>query len=137
MSRSNYSEDIDGWSLIRWRGAVNSALKGKRGQTLLAEMAVALDALPNKRLIADELISKEGEVCALGAIAKYKALDVYDIDPHCSEQVSAVFNIADALAREIAYENDEHWGDNPEKRWQRMRSWVNENLVKPKEARDD
>lgn len=32
MSRSGYSEDLDMWDLIRWRGAVKSALRGKRGQ---------------------------------------------------------------------------------------------------------
>lgn len=128
MSRSGYSEEIDGWDLIRWRGAVNSALKGKRGQAFLADMAVAMDAMTEKKLIADELISKEGEVCALGAVAKYKSLNVSDIDPHCSEQISDVFNIAEALAREIAFMNDDYYGETPERRWQRMREWVNANF---------
>ncbi|KGC50992.1 hypothetical protein DO66_5867 [Burkholderia pseudomallei] len=35
MSRSGYSDDCGGWSLIRWRGAVNSAIKGARGQKFL------------------------------------------------------------------------------------------------------
>jgi hypothetical protein len=129
MSRSDYNEDCDGWDLIRWRGAVNSALKGKRGQTLLSEMANALDAMPVKRLITDELISKEGEVCALGAVAKYKSLKVDDVDPHDSCQVSATFNIANALAREIAFLNDEYYDQTPEKRWERMRAWVQENMT--------
>ncbi len=129
MSRSAYDDDCDGWALIRWRGAVNSAIKGKRGQELLTEMANALDAMPVKRLISDELISKEGEVCALGAVAKHKGLNVEGVDPENHESVCAKFNIADALAREIAYENDDDWGATSEQRWERMRKWVNENLV--------
>lgn len=46
MSRHGYSCDIDdNWALIRWRGAVNSALKGARGQQLLRDIIAALDAL--------------------------------------------------------------------------------------------
>ena len=32
MSRSGYTDECDGWELVRWRGAVNSAIRGKRGQ---------------------------------------------------------------------------------------------------------
>lgn len=129
MSRSGYSEDCDGWALIRWRGAVNSAIKGQRGQVLLAEMAKALDALPVKRLISNKLISKDGEVCALGAVAQHRDVKVDDIDPEDSEAIAAAFNIAEALAREIAFINDEYYGENPEQRWIRVKAWVNENLV--------
>lgn len=132
MSRSGYSDDIDGWDLIRWRGAVNSALKGKRGQALLSEMATAMDAMPAKRLIAYELISREGEVCALGAVAKHKSLNVSGIDPNCFEEIAGVFNISNALAREIAFMNDDYYDETPEIRWQRMREWVNINLLKAK-----
>lgn len=132
MSRSGYSEDLEPWNLIRWRGAVNSAIKGKRGQALLLEMANALDAMPVKRLISDELVSKEGEVCALGAVAKHKSLNVGGVDAYDFEEVATVFNIAEALAREIAAENDDlYCNEEPEKRWQRMRKWVSENLVTP------
>lgn len=44
MSRSGYNDDCDGWALIRWRGAVNSAINGKRGQAFLRELVAALDA---------------------------------------------------------------------------------------------
>ena len=29
MSRSGYTDECDGWELVRWRGAVNSAIRGK------------------------------------------------------------------------------------------------------------
>lgn len=132
MSRSNYDDSCDGWELIRWRGAVNSAIKGKRGQSLLHEMANALDAMPVKRLIAEKLICEKGEVCALGSVAKYKHLNVTDVDPADAGQVAPIFNIAEALVREISYVNDErsYYNETPEQRWTRMRKWVDENLTK-------
>lgn len=129
MSRSNYDDSCDGWDLIRWRGAVNSAIKGKRGQRLLSEMAEALDAMIVKRLVSEELISKEGEVCALGAVAKHKGLKIEGIDPEDHLKVCAVFNISDAMAREIAFMNDDYYGENPEQRWIRMRKWVADSLL--------
>jgi hypothetical protein len=69
MNRSGYDEDscLDQWSHIRWRGQVASAIRGKRGQTFLHELADALDAMPEKRLIAHEL--QEGaNVCAIGSV---------------------------------------------------------------------
>lgn len=59
MSRSGYSDDYDGdnWDLIRWRGAVTSAIRGKRGQAFLREALAALDAMPEKQLIAGDLVA--------------------------------------------------------------------------------
>lgn len=69
MSRSGYHDDIEHWDLIRWRGAVASAIRGVRGQRFLKELMQALENLPDQRLIAHEL-EKGGEVCALGAVGK-------------------------------------------------------------------
>ncbi len=143
VSRSGYSDDIDDWwALIRWRGAVNAAIKGKRGQLLLKEMAAALDAMPVKRLVAESLMTNTGEVCALGAVAKARGMDVSGVDPEDRELVARKFGIAEALVAEIVYENDNDFGycnEEPEKRWKRVREWVNENVVKPveREAGDD
>lgn len=132
MSRSGYSDDMDdNWALIRWRGAVNAAIKGKRGQALFREMAAALDAMPVKRLIANELVAKNGEVCALGAVAKVRAIDVSGVDPEDREMVARKFDISEALAAEIMYENDNEFcycNEEPEQRWKRVREWVAENL---------
>ena len=125
MSRSGYTDDNDGWALICWRGAVLSAIRGKRGQQFLTELLKALDNMPNKRLIEGEL-EANGEFCALGVIGAYRGLDMENIDPEDSETVSEKFNIADAMAREIVYINDEatYFIETPEKRWRRMREWV-------------
>ena len=131
MSRSGYSDDLETWSLIRWRGAVASAIRGARGQAFLREMLAALDAMPDRRLIADRLAA-EGEVCAIGAVGRARGVDMTDLDPHERDEVAAAFGIAEALAAEIVYENDERgWRETPEARWQRMRSWVVKHLAAP------
>lgn len=129
MSRSGYEDDDDNWALIRWRGAVNSAMRGRRGQRLLRELRDALDAMPNKRLIAGDLES-HGEVCALGAVGKKRGIDVSRLDPEDSYTVARLFDIADALAREVVYINDEEGPlrETPEHRWQRVRRWVDSRL---------
>ena len=52
MSRSGYSDDCENLGL--WRGAVEKSIKGKRGQAFLKEMLVALDSLPEKKLIEND-----------------------------------------------------------------------------------
>lgn len=138
MSRSGYTEDFDGteWDIIRWRGAVSSAIRGQRGQQFLREMLDALDAMPQKRLIPMEL-EKGGEVCALGAVARARGLPVGGIDPEDYIAVANTFGISRALAQEIVYENDEGLWDHsttPERRWQYMRNWVESHLKRQIEA---
>lgn len=130
MSRSGYSDDCDGWELIRWRGAVAKATKGARGQTLLRELLAALDAMPNKRLIAGEL-QEGGEVCALGCLGKARGLDMTGLDPEDRHAVAKAFDIAGALAAEIVFMNDDDWSYDvtPERRWERMRAWVAEQVI--------
>jgi hypothetical protein len=130
MSRSGYSEDLDNWAIIKWRGQVASAIRGKRGQAFFRELVAALDAMPVKELISDDLVSEDGSaVCALGALGKAKGIDLTGIDPYDHETLSATFNIAHQLACEVMYENDEYWQDDPAGRWQRMRRWAESHLV--------
>lgn len=125
MGRAGYNEDCeDWWQHIRWRGAVTSAFRGKRGQAFLREMLAALEALPEKRLISEELVTVEGEVCALGSVAKARSLDTSDIDPYDHDTVATKLNVAGALAREIMYENDEYRRESPEQRYDRMYRWI-------------
>lgn len=123
---------MDGWELIRWRGAVASAIKGKRGQAFLQEMLTALDALPEKRLVASEL-EKDGEVCALGSVGRARGLDMAAIDPEDYSSVAERFGIAEAMAREIESINDDDFSyqqRTPEKRFEIVRKWVTDNLQK-------
>lgn len=96
MSRSGYDDDVDdNWSLIRYRGMVTSAVRGRRGQALLKDILIAMNAMPVKQLIAHD--------------------------------------VADYLAREIVWENDEcgPWKETPEQRFARMRKWVHSQIREP------
>lgn len=141
MSRSGYSDDYDNVGL--WRGAVHRATTGYRGQHLLKKLRAALDAMPVKRLITDEIKNANGDVCALGALDPNAAV-------YAAEDIAIHFGIARALAAEIVYENDEHppsWDqgadgrwirieETPEQRWRRMRAWV-EAQITPEPQDDD
>lgn len=108
MSRSGYTDDCENqWELIRWRGAVKSAIRGKRGQQALREILAALDAMPNKRLASELLVTADGEFCTLGALGNARGVDLDSIDPDDPQAVAAAFGISEALAAEIMYENDE------------------------------
>ena len=130
MSRSGYTDDYgddDPWALIRWRGAVASSIRGKRGQAFLRELIEALDAMPEKRLIADDL-QRGGEVCALGSVGAKRGVDMAKLDPEDFDTLAGVFNIAAPLVQEIEWENDEGYYATPEVRWKRMRAWAVSNL---------
>ncbi len=126
MSRSGYHDIDDGWELIKWRGMVASAIRGKRGQKLLRDLLTALDTMPEKLLIAEELEDQYGDHCALGVLGKSRGFDLASIDPEDYSQVATAFGIAECLAQEIVYMNDEYRarGETPEQRWTRMRAWV-------------
>ena len=132
MSRSGYSDDCGGWSLIRWRGAVTSSIRGARGQAFLRELAAAMDAMPVKELIANELQAADGGFCAIGVLGAARGVDMSKLDPDDRESVGAAFNISPAMAAEIVFENDEACWHNeaPAARWYRMRQWVESNLIK-------
>jgi len=164
MSRSGYSEGDD-WDTDavlahgRWRAQVKSATRGKRGQKLLKGILEAMDAMSEKKLYpnvlvndglsglddiivgGDELADENGSalpmgaVCAMGAYAKHNALDTSDVDPEDPSQVAALFDVAEPLAREIAYVNDEGGCgiETPEARFQRVRRWI-ENQIRKEDA---
>ena len=132
MNRACYSESCDGWDLIRWRGAVKSAIRGKRGQGFLRELLDTLDQMPEKKLISDELVTPAGEVCALGSVMVKRGIDTSDIELEDADQIGSKLNIAPALVREIEFLNDsfmDYWRTtNSEEvassRWHYMRAWV-------------
>ena len=111
MSRHGYCEDGDDdpLALGRYRAQVNSAIRGKRGQALLRELLAALDAMPVKELVAGEL-EADGQFCALGVVGQARGLNLASIDTYDVESLGPKFNIAEQLAREIMWVNDEHVG---------------------------
>ena len=137
MSRSGYSDDMeDTWQWIMWRGRVSSSIRGKRGQKLLKELLVALDALPEKKLAPNELQTPNNEFCALGALGNYKGFDLSDLN---TSSLANKFDVADPLIREIVYMNDEGVdnystvnNNRDEARWKFMREWVISNILEKK-----
>ena len=130
MGRSGYSEDNDDpLELGRWRGQIASATRGKRGQRFFRELITALDALPEKKLIKNELEAQEGSVCALGALGKLKGVDVGALDTEDWDKLGETFDIAPQLAQETMWINDEAWtsGAEPvaaEERFRQVRAWA-------------
>lgn len=131
MSRSGYHDgDGDYWADIRWRGAVASALRGERGQTFLKELRAVMDATPKKELIASDF-QAHGSFCTLGLIANARGVDMSDVTEEKYDwDVGLIagkrLDIAEAMAKEIMYMNDEAgwYEDTPVRRWNRMRTWV-------------
>lgn len=138
MERSNYSEDCEGWDLIRWRGAVKSAIRGKRGQAFLREMLETLDAMPEKRLVKDALVTPQGEVCAMGSVMVKRGIDASAIDCYDANRIADLVGVSPALVREIEFINDDAWTYSTpmtdERRWEIVRAWV-ANHVKEQEAK--
>lgn len=132
MSRSGYSEDCWGNELNVWRGAVASAIRGKRGQAFLYEMLHAMAALPVRKLISYDL-ENDGAFCAIGAVGNARGIDMKGIDVEDRDKIAEMFGIAPALVAEIVYMNDEAVWDKetPEQRFERMRRWVEKQLFEP------
>jgi hypothetical protein len=138
MSRSGYSDDYDyedNLAAGRAEGARAQAFNGRRGQAFLREMLEALDAMPVKELIADDLQTADGRVCAIGAVGAARKVDMSKLNPEDAPKVAKTFGISETLARDIVYENDEaNWkAETPAARWQRMRAWIERHIKKDAE----
>ena len=113
MSRSGLYED-DGEDTLahgRWRGAVASALRGNKGQAFLRELAAALDAMPVKELVSNELQSADGRHCTLGVIGHQRGLDVAAMDVDDYDGIADALKVNAKIAQEIVWENDEAFCD--------------------------
>jgi hypothetical protein len=146
MSRSGYGcEPDEEWAYNLYRGAVDAAFRGKRGQAFLRLVRDAMDAMPEKVLI-DRSFVADGAYCTLGVAAAAKGLDssgwAHD-DPDEDDGVYSdpafvgrQLGIATAMAAEIMYMNDEggFYGEPPEQRWKRMRNWI-ESEIRTREER--
>jgi hypothetical protein len=132
VSRSGLYEDDGGDPLGfgRFRGRVASAMRGKRGQAALRELLAALDAMPNKRLIRENLVA-DGEYCTLGVLGAARGLPMDDLDPEDYDRVAEAFGIAPVMVQEIEFMNDEGPSrTTPEERWRDMRQWVASKIAK-------
>ena len=134
MSRSGYADDSDDCENLQlWRGAVRRAIQGRRGQAFLRDLLKAMDALPEKRLIADELETEKG-VCAIGSVGRMRGIDMNALDVHDWDMLGEKFGIARAMVQEIEYINDEH-GQTPEHRFEAVRKWAEGQLLGTQDSR--
>lgn len=109
MSRSGYDTEIeDHLQYGRYRGRVASAIRGKRGQKMLRDLLAALDAMPQKRLANGFFETPAGDVCALGALGRARGVDISTLDEDDHEALAATFDIAECLAAEVMFMNDEY-----------------------------
>lgn len=137
MSRSGYLDDCENLEL--YRGTVNRSIRGRRGQAFIRELISALDAMPVKELAANLFVeeSEGGKCCAMGAVALARGLPRERLAQFNDEYAAGAANllgISNAMASEIAFENDGHefWGTDKftdEQRFEYMRSWATGNIV--------
>jgi hypothetical protein len=147
MSRINYCDDEDFQNqAFLWEANQERSIKGRKGQAALRELEAALLALPEKQLIADELENAEGQVCAVGALARFKGKenpmvgdsfgseeDNLTINEDKIERVTVDFaqelGVPRMVAIAIVHENDDEWKPvTPEQRYRRVLGWTQRQL---------
>lgn len=134
MTRHGYCDDLEHPGYAMWRGRVMSAIRGKRGQRFLRDLRDALDAMPDKRLFRGAFFTEDGGCCALGAALRHRGVEVsglVEVDPddqyELNDEVAHALDIAECLAREVEYENDDV-PRKPEELWAYMRAWADKHI---------
>lgn len=135
--RISYSdeEDFPGQFFL-WQANCERSLGGRLGQAALRELEAALVALPTKRLIANDLQTPEGDVCAIGALARHKGItpspegNVRGFDPEYEmEEIGVECGMPRMVAWKAVEKNDIELGYvTPEERYTRMLDWVRSEL---------
>jgi hypothetical protein len=132
MGRISYSDDEDYPGQFElWQANCIRSLRGKHGQEELRVLRAALLTLPDKRLIHGLLIDEEGGVCAVGAYAKHKGLDLQEFDPEDStDDVGIEAGMPALVAWKVVEMNDMEFDHlTPEKRYTKMLEWVERQLL--------
>ena len=124
MNRSGYGA-CDEDEADEWLRDVANAIASPKGQAFLRELAAAMDAMPEKVLIANELVDKEGDCCTIGAACKARGIDATHMD---SAAVAEWLGAPLLLVAEIIDVND-GYRETPVHRWQRMRQWVDRHIT--------
>lgn len=132
MSRIGYSDEED-WpgQFELWQANCRRSLHGKQGQEELRSLREALLALPDKRLIHGSLVDTDGEVCAVGAYARHKGLDLQGFDPEdATDEVAVCAGMPSLVAWKVVEMNDQqfHRRFTPEERYAGMLAWVEKQL---------
>lgn len=153
--RISYREDEDYPNAAElFLANVERSLKGKKGQAALQKVEAALLAMPQKRLITDVLETAEGEVCALGALAKHMQVAIpeptvpdyneweenesyEDLIKFAVEQLGIprlvafrVIEVNDNTQYRFLGGRDRHYY-TPEERYEKVLAWVRKRLNVP------
>jgi hypothetical protein len=144
MSRYCDGDDYDWepWMEGQAAGALQSAIRGRRGQRLLSDLIAGLDALPVPELAAGALEDpKTGCVCALGAVRLQRGPEAvplrfdptdWDVD---WRELAKPFDISETLANAVVSQNEYGSERNDEQsrrhRWLSVRAWAVSHLIAP------
>lgn len=121
MSRSGYRyRDGDPevmLSVYGWNANVRRCIVGRRGQAFMWELYHALHALPERVLITGGLQDQSGTCCSLGAVGRYRGMELpakfcitdegEPDDYEFQAAMGPLFGIKEMLAREVMFYNDE------------------------------
>lgn len=132
-----------------WEIDLQRALTSGRGQRFLKEIEAALLAMPKHELAEGYIVEPMdfdegiiGNVCAVGAYAAYRQVQqgktwnqaFSDLaekwggeqDDHWNtQQLGRSLGLTRTVAYELAWQNDEQFGDlPPDERWREMLRWV-------------
>ena len=139
MSRYSDCDDYDWehWMEGQAAGALQSAIRGRRGQQLLRDLIAGLDALPVPELAAGALEDPEtGCVCALGAVRLQRSPEAVPLRFDPTDQgavfdwrdLAEPFDISQTLANEVIAQNEYGSERNDEqsrrRRWLSVRAWA-------------
>jgi len=158
MSRLRECEGGDDGPCLYWANLVRQT-KSQRGQAFLRELLVALEALPDKKLIENAIV-QDGCSCSLGALAVHRrvaagenrdavlaelaainvdiddsAWDGEEILPWATHALAAPFYLAD----QIASINDDEGGNDETRstaRYDRMVKWLQSQIFEIDVARE-
>ena len=144
MSRYCDSDDYEyePWMEGQAAGAMQSAIRGRRGQQLLRDLIAGLDALPVPELAAGALEDPEtGCVCALGAVRLQRGAEAVPLhfdptDPDIDwRDLAEPFDISETLANAVVSQNEYGSSRNDEQsrrhRWRSVRAWAVGHLLAP------
>lgn len=136
MSRVYVDYEMEPLDQGRWDHNLHQTIRGKKGQALLRDLERALVEMPEKRLIADDLVSETGECCTVGALCAYRkskaeglsfrqaALALPNID---TQELGEREGLSSPLAWFLVYQNDDSYEFgrlSPEDRYTQVLAWV-------------
>lgn len=115
-----------------WQANCERSLRGKEGQAELRELRAALLALPEKRLIHQDLEDGQGGVCAIGAYGRHKGVDLSKFErDYDTDEVGIAGGMPRLVAWKVVEMNDVQFNRymTPEQRYEKMLAWVESKLA--------